>query len=88
MALGSPLIRAIRDVALPGIVLSVSGLLIGCVLAGATAKLMKSIIWGIAPTDPATFMAAAGALLLVALISSVVPSLRVARINPADTLRD
>jgi ABC-type antimicrobial peptide transport system permease subunit len=88
LALGSPILRAIREIALPGIVLSGTGLLIGCALARAASKLLKSMIWGIEPGDPVSFLAAVAALLLVALLASVLPSLRVAKINPAETLRE
>ncbi len=88
LALGSPIPRAIREIALPGVLLSLTGLVIGCLLARAAARLLDSVIWGVTPGDPITFIAAGTTLLLVALLSSVLPSLRVARINPAETLRE
>jgi macrolide transport system ATP-binding/permease protein len=88
LALGSSISSAIRALAAPGIILAGIGLIIGCALAAATSKLLSSLIWGVTPSDPATFAAVCATLLVVALIASVLPSLRVASINPADTLRE
>ena len=88
LALGSPVPRAVREIAMPGVLLAGIGLLIGCALTRAAAKLLKSMIWGVEPGDPLSFAAAIAALLLVALLASVLPSLRVAKINPAETLRE
>jgi ABC-type lipoprotein release transport system permease subunit len=49
---------------------------------------MQSLIWGISPTDPATFGGVALSLLRIAAVASFLPSLRVARLNPAETLRN
>ncbi len=87
IALGSSLTRA-REVAMPGVILSLTGLAIGCLLARGTTHFLKSLIWGVAPDDPQTFAIAAAVLLAVALIASIVPSFRVASINPAETLKE
>jgi putative ABC transport system permease protein len=49
--------------------------------------LMESFIWGVRPTDPLTFVAVIVVLLAVALLASVVPAMRVLRLDPAKTLR-
>jgi macrolide transport system ATP-binding/permease protein len=88
LALGSPELRAVREVAMAGILLSGAGLLLGAILARSASKLLKSMLWGVDPGDIVTFTAAIAALLLVAVLSSILPGLRVARINPAETLRE
>src|SRR5207237_931955 len=55
--------------------------------AFAAVRLMQSFLWGVAPTDPITFGAVIVTLLSVALIASVIPALRVLRLDPALTLR-
>jgi len=46
-----------------------------------------ALIWGVSATDPLTFAAVAALLLGVAITASVIPSLRVLRLDPATTLR-
>jgi putative ABC transport system permease protein len=48
---------------------------------------MQSFIWGVKPTDPLTFIAVVATLLGVALLASVIPAMRVLRLDPAKTLR-
>jgi predicted permease len=88
LALGSPIVRAAREIATPAVLLAGVGLLIGCALARAASKLIRSMLWGVQPGDPVSFLAAVAVLLLVALLASVLPSLRVSKINPAETLRE
>jgi putative ABC transport system permease protein len=45
------------------------------------------MIWGVKPTDPLTFLGVAAIFLLVAAGASFLPALRVARLDPATTLR-
>src|SRR5579863_897667 len=87
MALGASLSQAIRDAATPGLLLALAGVVAGCVLAGLSARVLEHVIWGISALDPLTYAAVAMGLLLVAAAASVVPALRMTRLNPADTLR-
>ena len=58
-------------------------------MAGALAitRLMTTMLYGVRPTDPLVFGGVAVALMAVAVAASVVPSLRIARIRPANALR-
>ena len=87
MALGATVGRTIRDAAMPGIVMAVAGLVIGCVVAYAATGLIRRLLWGVRETDPMTFVAVIGALLAVAVIASVVPALRVRKLDPVALLR-
>jgi ABC-type lipoprotein release transport system permease subunit len=49
--------------------------------------LLKSLIWGVAPTDPVTFATVALLLIGVAVAASIIPALRLVRLDPAQTLR-
>jgi ABC-type antimicrobial peptide transport system permease subunit len=60
---------------------------IGLVLALAAAQLLTSQLYGVSATDPLTFLAMPTALLLVALLATLVPARRATRIDPADALR-
>ena len=88
MALGASVSQAVRSVLMPGIVLTVIGLVVGCLLALGSTQLLHSLVWGIQPGDPITFAYACGVLLLGATLASLLPGLRVARIQPAESLRN
>jgi predicted permease len=64
-----------------------TGVGIGLGGALAVARLMRSLLFGIAATDPVTFVSIPILLLLVALIASYVPARRAARIDPMVALR-
>jgi putative ABC transport system permease protein len=63
------------------------GLAAGLLGALALTRLIASQLWGVTPTDPVTFAAVVTVLLGVAAISSLVPALRVLKLDPALTLR-
>jgi ABC-type antimicrobial peptide transport system permease subunit len=44
-------------------------------------------VWGITVSDPLAFALAAGAVLVVAAIASLVPALRIVRLSPIASLR-
>jgi ABC-type lipoprotein release transport system permease subunit len=50
-------------------------------------RLMASMLFGIAPDDPATLAAAAAAMLVVTLTASWLPARRAASVPPAEALR-
>jgi ABC-type antimicrobial peptide transport system permease subunit len=87
MALGATVAQAMRTVALPGVLLVAAGVALGSALAYLTVQALKSMIWGVRPTDPATFLSVAAIFLIVAAAASFLPALRVARLDPARTLR-
>jgi ABC-type lipoprotein release transport system permease subunit len=49
--------------------------------------LLASLLFGVSPTDPATFLATAAALAVVAGVASLLPALRAVRTDPVDALR-
>jgi putative ABC transport system permease protein len=88
LALGASVRDIVRSAVAPGLMLSFAGVVTGSVIAVFSTKLLKSLIWGVAPTDPATFAWVAVLLMCVAGLSSVIPALRLTRIDPAQTLRE
>ncbi len=88
MALGASRARAILTVALPGVALAVGGVLAGSLLAAYGVHALQSAVYGIADLDAHTLAVIGGALLAVAAAASVIPALAIARLNPANTLRD
>lgn len=88
LALGATPGQAARRVAAGGIVLSVAGAALGGVLSVWSVGLVRSYLWGVEQHDPATYAGVALFLLAVAAIASVIPSLRILRLDPAETLRN
>lgn len=87
LALGATGRQAITAVVVPGLVLTMIGVALGTAGAFATARLLASFIWGVTPSDPVTFAGVIATLLVIALIASLIPALRVLRLDPAQTLR-
>jgi predicted permease len=88
LALGATPPQAIRTIVRPGVILALAGTAAGAVLSVIAVRFVKSLVWGVKTTDPTTFVATAGILLLVAIAASIVPALRILRLDPAQTLRD
>lgn len=63
------------------------GLGLGVALSRVAVRLLESQLFGVAPTDPATFGAAALTITAVALAACALPARRAARIDPAESLR-
>ncbi|HSP95100.1 MAG TPA: FtsX-like permease family protein [Thermoanaerobaculia bacterium] len=64
-----------------------AGLLAGLALAVAATRLLKTMLFGVAPTDPLSFAAVALVLTAVAMAASWIPARRAARIDPMAALR-
>jgi ABC-type lipoprotein release transport system permease subunit len=63
------------------------GVAIGLVGAFAVSRLVASVLYDVAPTDPITFVVVAVMLIAVAALASWLPGLRAGRVDPAETLR-
>jgi ABC-type antimicrobial peptide transport system permease subunit len=63
------------------------GLIIGLAGGAAAGILIKSLLYGTRPLDPAVFAAMIASLLITALIASAVPALRACTIEPTQALR-
>ncbi len=87
LALGASGRQVLADVVLPGIILAAVGIAIGAAASLALIGILRSFLWGVTPTDPLTFGLVMVTLLAVALCASIIPALRVLRLDPALTLR-
>lgn len=87
MALGARPGNIFRMIMLEGLILASFGVALG--LAGALwlTRLIRSMLYGIPPHDPATFIVAAALLVLMALAASYFPSRRATRVDPMIALR-
>jgi len=87
MALGASAEEVRRDVVGKTIALAGVGVAIGVVVSLAGTRLISSLLYGVAPTDPLTFVVMIGILLAVALVSGFIPALRASRTDSAGALR-
>jgi ABC-type antimicrobial peptide transport system permease subunit len=80
-----------RDILLlafrPGVTLACIGIGVGLPAGLGAARLMSSLLFGVAPYDPLTFGAVVAVLALVALAACGIPARRAIRIAPAAALR-
>ena len=60
---------------------------LGLAVALAATELVKSLLFGVTPRDPVTLVAAPALLVAIAILASVVPALRAARVDPMIALR-
>jgi len=70
-----------------GLSLTGLGALTGIGLALATARLINGLLFGIAGTDPGTYLAVTLLLGVVAALACLLPAWRAAGVDPAQTLR-
>ena len=88
MALGADRGEILRLVMREAGMLLAAGVAVGLVAAVAAAKTAKTLIFGLAPGDPATLAIAAAGFALVAIVASYVPAMRASRLQPTEALRE
>ena len=87
MALGAQRSDVLRLVVRHGILLTAMGLVIGLGMAFGAAQLLSSLLYGIRPTDPATFVGVALLLCAVVLLACYIPARRAISVDPLVALR-
>lgn len=91
MALGASRPAVLKMVIARGLRLTAiglaTGLTIGLLLAFAGKKVLGGLLFGVSATDPATFVAVAGLLAIVALLACYVPARRATKVDPMVALR-
>lgn len=88
MALGANVRQAITHVSATGVRAAAAGLLLGIALSAAALPAMRSVLYGVAVYDASTGFVVVAALAVVSLLAATAPALRIARIDPARTLRE
>ncbi|HKE55673.1 MAG TPA: FtsX-like permease family protein, partial [Pyrinomonadaceae bacterium] len=87
LALGATPGRILLLVLTKGIKLTGLGVVIGLAASFALTRLMTSLLFGVKPADPMTFVAVAGLLGLVAMLACWIPARRAAKTDPMVALR-
>lgn len=86
MALGSTPGQLKSLVVLNGLKTAAIGLVAGMAGAAVLASALRTLLYGVAPLDPAVMAGAAGLLLVVALAANYIPAHRATRIDPMEAL--
>lgn len=87
MALGAPRGSILRLVMRDVVIVLAGGLTAGACLALATVGLVRKMLFGLAPHDAFTFVAAIGVLSAVAIVAGYIPARRATRVDPMAALR-
>jgi putative ABC transport system permease protein len=87
MALGAQRSDVLRLLIGQGMASVVIGVLIGLAAAWALTRLMTSLLFGVTPTDTATFVAVSAVLIAVALLACYLPARRATKVDPLVALR-
>ncbi len=88
MALGAPRGNVLILILKRGIALALIGVGVGIGVSALLTRFLASLLYGVKPLDPVTFLSVAMVLLAVTAVASLVPAARAARLDPMRTLRD
>lgn len=87
IALGANRFHVVRMILSDGMKMALIGVLVGIAVALALTHLMASLLFGVSPTDPLTFLCVVLLLSAVALAACCVPARRAMRVDPMVALR-
>jgi putative ABC transport system permease protein len=87
MALGAQRGEILRMVLKKGFVLLAAGICIGLFASFGLTRFLKSQIWGVSATDPWTFGAVVGLVVITGLAACLLPARRAASVDPLIALR-
>jgi hypothetical protein len=87
MALGASAHQILRSVIGEGLRLTIVGLAIGFALSLMSGRALGSMLFGVSPTDPATYAGVVIVLAAASLIACYIPAWRASRVDPMEALR-
>jgi len=70
-----------------GMILNLAGAVIGLALAAGLSRWMSSLLFGVAPLDPLTYIASGGLIGAVSMAATYIPARQAAAVDPMETLR-
>jgi predicted permease len=88
IALGSTVRQAMVHIGAPAVRASTLGLILGLISCAGALRVMRSVLYGVGVYDGPTILTVALVLASVILIATSIPTLRIAGIDPAKTLRE
>jgi ABC-type lipoprotein release transport system permease subunit len=87
MALGARPAAVLRMVLRRGLVLTLLGLGVGLLVAFGATRLLRSLLYGVGPADPVTYVAIVMVLGLAAALATWFPARRATRVDPVEAIR-
>jgi putative ABC transport system permease protein len=87
MSLGASRSDVLRMVVREGMMLAITGALVGLGGALVLTRFMAGVLFEISPRDPVTFVAVSGIMLAVAFLACFIPARRATRVDPMIALR-
>jgi ABC-type antimicrobial peptide transport system permease subunit len=87
MALGAQRSDVMKMTIGQGLRLVLTGVAIGLAAAFVLTRVMSTLLFGVSPTDPVTFISISIVLVSVAVLAGYVPALRATRVDPMFALR-
>jgi putative ABC transport system permease protein len=87
-ALGATPRTIFGEITREGVMLAAAGAAIGLLAALGVTRLLGSMLYGVPPGDPVTFVLAALVLIAVAAVASAIPGMRAATMDPVKILRN
>lgn len=88
IALGAKRRDVLRLVLNHGMKMALGGVALGLLVALALTRVLTKMVYGVSPTDPATFITLTLLLISVALLACMIPAWRAAKVDPLVALRD
>jgi putative ABC transport system permease protein len=85
-ALGASAGAVLRLVLRQGLILTAIGVSVGVAVSLAATQVLKTLLWGVSPTDPITFTLVAAGLVTAALLACYLPARRALTIDPTIAL--
>jgi putative ABC transport system permease protein len=87
MALGARGVDVLKLIIRNGLTLTVLGVVIGIGGAVALTRLLRTLLFGVTPTDSLTFITVSAVLILVAMLACYLPARRATKVDPLVALR-
>ena len=87
LAIGASPALVARQVLVSSVGNTAIGVSLGCLLAMATGRFLRSVLVDVSPYDPLTLTVVATSLICVALVAGLVPARRAAHVDPVGALR-
>ncbi len=88
VALGASAAGIVRLVVSQGLSIAIFGIAVGVLGALGLSRLTSSLLFGVSPTDPFTYVAVGTVILAVALLACLVPAQRAMRVDPLVAIRN
>jgi predicted permease len=88
MAVGAGARNVLNAILRESLTLVITGVVVGLTISLSTTRFLRTLLFGLAPNDPAVIAAAVLTLVAVAIIAGYLPARRAARIDPMATLRE